>query len=51
MRTIFLNIKLVYCIILLYFSSSLSNSFKKTYSENVSTQIQDFERRLCAQTQ
>jgi len=36
----------------LYFSSALSNNFfKKTDSENVSTQIHDFERRLCAQTQ
>jgi len=33
------------------FLSSLFNNLLKTDSENVPTQIHDFERRLCAQTQ
>ena len=37
--------------ILLYFSSSLFNNLKETNSQNVSIQIDDFESRLCDQTQ
>jgi len=41
----------VYCQILIHFSSSLFNNLKKIDSQNVATQMDDFERRLCAQTQ
>ena len=33
------------------FSSSLCNNLIKTNSQNVTTQMVDFERRLCAKTQ
>ena len=44
----FLNIKLVIGRFLITTLSTLFNIFKKIDSQNVTTQIDDFERRLCA---
>ena len=48
---LFLNNWLVYSRIFDIFLSSLFNSFKIIDSLNVTTQMDDFERRLCAQIQ